>query len=110
MNYQILKPIIYGGNWKGAEVHSCFDDDSLDLLVCDERLLELTLVCDKKSGHVKWIEFDLAEAERYAEGNAYSEPSAQNMVLGFLEGDVLQEAKAMVASQRRRMSFSGRAH
>lgn len=110
MSYQILKPIIYGGNWKGADVQSCFDDDSLDLLVCDESLLELTLVCDKKSGHVEWIEFDLAEAERYAEGGVYPEWSPQSMVLGFLEGDVLQEAKAMVASQLRRMSFAARAH
>ena len=105
VGYDMVRPIIIGGQWNGRRVYSCFDDGIIDVLDENESFLELTVICNRKSGYIEEIEFDLADAEHKVESGSFPGMSSENTVLGVLEGDVLEKGKVMAAEQRQRLAL-----
>ena len=107
VGYDMVRPIIMGGQWNGRQVHSCFEDGILDLLDENESFLELTVVCKRQGGYIEEIDFDLAGAEHRVESGFFQGMNSENTVLGVLEGNVLELARAMAAEQRKRDELCG---
>ena len=107
VSYEMLAPIIQGGMWSGEAVRGALEiAEFFDKPVDVESLLELTVICNKSTGHISGVMLEMPGGEEIAECSFPAMPAVGDIVIGVLEGDVLEKAQAMIAFHRRKLEHS----